>query len=194
MAAETAPKKKYARKKHSTRPRRQKKLPKSLDKLTFNDADWQGANLSRQLALNYAQNQKKKPIDIVTLIVLRKTGLSYAKIGTLFGLTRQTVRERLIPYAHQIETLKEYRAAKADILSVIERRLAEGMTEEKIKKAGLNQIAYAFAQVFDKGRLQEGKSTANISYRETVELRIKLERELKQLKEMGPEGYAELYG
>jgi len=60
--------------------------------------------------------------------------------------------------------LETYNDARASLLSVVEERLIGSLVnEEKIEKASLNNVAFAFTQVFNARRLEQGQSTGNIS-------------------------------
>lgn len=66
----------------------------------------------------------------------------------------------------ELENLKEYRTAKRDLLDATELGLLRELNDgEKLAKASINQVAYAFQQVHTAGRLESGQSTANISTR-----------------------------
>ena len=56
------------------------------------------------------------------------------------------------------------------------------MDPESIAKASLNNRAYAFTQVHNARRLEEGKSTSNVSYADFTRQMSDLDREIAELE------------
>lgn len=83
-----------------------------------------------------------------------------------FGLTHRAVNdviEYFKPIFQEIEQVPRYRQVKSELLDAAELKMLKSLlSEDKIEKASLNNVAYAFQQVFQAGRLQRGQSTANI--------------------------------
>ena len=59
--------------------------------------------------------------------------------------------------------LKSYQENKSTILDNIEARVLESLTDAKLKKASARDTAIVFGTIYDKNRLEQGKSTANIN-------------------------------
>jgi len=68
-----------------------------------------------------------------------------------------------VPMIQNREALDNYKKNRADIYAETGRRLLEGVTEDKIKKARVGELVLAHAQISDKERLERGQSTANIN-------------------------------
>lgn len=76
-------------------------------------------------------------------------------------------------HSHVVQTLQRYnisqaevedfKANRADILAGLQHRLIKSVTEEDIKKAPLGSRVLAAAQLYDKERLEVGKTTSNIA-------------------------------
>ncbi len=71
--------------------------------------------------------------------------------------------KRFLSILVEPDELEAYKQYKISLLSSAELRLLERLVnDEVVEKASLNNVAYAFRQVFDSGRLEQGKSTENI--------------------------------
>ena len=99
-------------------------------------------------------------------------GLSYNQIETLTGIPHSTLHERLKWIDNLIknpEELDGYRDNRASILSSVELEMVRDMADEtRRSKASLNNVAYAFGQLHMARRLEEGKSTSNLSVHATL--------------------------
>ena len=105
----------------------------------------------------------QKGIALSTLIEYKKKDLSDQDIADLVGCSRPNVTQRLEPYKHLIDGLDNSRKNKSDSLEIMQEMLLGSITPEKIKGATLQQTATSYGILFDKQRLQDGKSTDNIS-------------------------------
>ena len=77
------------------------------------------------------------------------------------------------------------------MLSVKQRQMLEAITPDKLEAASAKDLSISFGVMYDKSRLEEGKSTANVSYAQLIAARKQKEAELAHLLEIGPEGYAQ---
>jgi len=128
-------------------------------------------------------------IDIRTAVRLRYVkGLSYADIGRYFGVPRQSVESALSRFKGLMLSKPEieaYEESKHLILSSVEAELTKQLTDkEKLEKASLNNVAYAFKQVFDSNRLQRGQSTSNIAYADLTQEIDAAEKEIEELQSL----------
>lgn len=130
-------------------------------------------------------------IDVGKALSLRiNDGLSYDRIAAILSkeqgrkVSKQGVWERLKPFERLIEdpqAIKAYESKKEDLLSAVEAKLlVEMLDPAKLKSATLNNVAYAFQQIFNANRLQRDKSTSNLSVRSVVEDIRKRREELRQ--------------
>ena len=112
---------------------------------------------------------ERNTIDVSKALTLRlKNGLSYQEIANQFNVTKQAVWARLKPFERFVgdpDSLKAYDSNRAKILNSAELRMvSELLDEDKLKSASVNNLAYAAKNLFDMRRLDQGESTANVSY------------------------------
>lgn len=121
-------------------------------------------------------------IDTEKALGLRMKGVSNVDIAKAFGVSHQAVSlrfKRLSELLNDKDALDRYEKNKTVLLSGVERELLENILDpEKLKAASINNIAYAFQQVFQANRLTKGMSTENISYKEINKDIIALEQEI----------------
>lgn len=106
-------------------------------------------------------------IDVQEALKLRLINkLTYQQIADIYGCTRQAVQQRLntlLGYFSGPEEIQSYKDTRPDILTAVESNLLQHiLSPDKLEKATINNLAYAFQQVFNARRLEEGKTTANL--------------------------------
>ena len=106
-------------------------------------------------------------INLVEALQLRFVNkLTYKQIGEKYGVSAQAVEQRISRFKEKFgdsEEIQQYTSNRDGILTVVEREiLARIVDPSKLEKATINNLAYAFQQVFNARRLEEGKSTANL--------------------------------
>ena len=94
--------------------------------------------------------------------------LSHRQIGALYGVTPSAVTRALRPFRQLIrrdpEVVSAYRQHEAALLDAVRLELVLNMlSEDRLAKASVNNLALAFRQVFDAGRLLRGQATGNLS-------------------------------
>ena len=107
-------------------------------------------------------------VDLSQALTLRiKHKLPYGAIAAQMGVTKQAIHQRLkrfLPLLTDTASTDEYECYKGQLLSSVELALVEQLVDkDKIKEASLNNVAYAFQQVSNAGRLARGESTENIN-------------------------------
>jgi transcriptional regulator with XRE-family HTH domain len=113
-----------------------------------------------------------KPPPLRELIGLRIQGLTNKAIGERFGVTSQAISKRISGALAFLdgERLDNYRKFKVQILECIEDKLlSELCNPDRMKKATLGNIAYAFEKVHIARRLEAGESTQNLGLHAMVE-------------------------
>lgn len=103
--------------------------------------------------------------DLATALKLRyENGLSYNLIAKFLNVAPMAVYKQLKRFEnliHDSETINNFKEKRTDILTGLELTLLAWMAkEDKLKNATVNQIAYAFQQVFNARRLEEQKATS----------------------------------
>ena len=102
-----------------------------------------------------------KPVPIEKLLKWRKQGLSYDEIGSMIGRSKQAVHQRLAPYRDAIENLPAFKEHRADLFAVQQSRLLNSLTDADIKRMAPASRVVSAGILYDKERLEEGKSTSN---------------------------------
>ena len=127
-------------------------------------------------------------IDVLKALELRtKKGLTYPEIAKYMGVTKQAVHaalKRFNTLLMQPGELDAFRGAKADLLESAEARLLnEVIDPDKMRKASINNVAYALGQVSNIARLEKGLSTSNVAYVDMSASLEELRQQRRQLEE-----------
>ena len=178
--------------KKTRKPRgRPRKDGQSYD-LTTDSRSKGGTDMS--LARKQVFNKKTRRMQVPdeTLLAYRYQGHSHNEISRLTGLSRSTIQTRLSKLAPEVQSIEEFRKkGRLDMLSVKQRQMLEAITPDKLEAASAKDLSISFGVMYDKSRLEEVKSTANVSYAQLIAARKQKEAELAHLLEIGPEGYAQ---
>jgi hypothetical protein len=117
-----------------------------------------------------AEKRVTKRIDVAKALKLRVQGNTYEEIAAVLGVTAQGVYQALDKFesfltdAGQPGLLQAFQDSRGELLNAMEMRLMRSLVDEDaISKASLNNRAYAFEKIHQARRLQEGKSTENVS-------------------------------
>jgi hypothetical protein len=109
-------------------------------------------------------------VDVAKALKLRTQGNTYEEIGSILGVSKNAVHkaihnfEAFLQEAGQPGVLQAFQDNRGQLLSAIEMRMLRSLVdEEAISKASLNNRAYAFEKIHAARRLEEGKSTENVS-------------------------------
>lgn len=114
-----------------------------------------------------AIDQKLDKVNLLEALQLRYINkLTYQQIADKFGVTKQAIEQRLSAFKDKFGDSQEiqlYDTNRNSLLTLAEKDLLTTMLDpSKLEKATINNLAYAFQQVFNARRLEEGKSTANL--------------------------------
>lgn len=110
-----------------------------------------------------------KGIAIENIVELKKKGLSNDQVAKILGCSKTNVTQRLRDCKDELEGLERYKNHRADILAWKGRRVLNAITEDDLKSASLLQKTTAYGILYDKERLELGKSTENISARTLIQ-------------------------
>jgi hypothetical protein len=129
----------------------------------------------------------KPKIDIGYALKLRlHNKLSYTEIGKKLGCSRAYISKSLKPFKKFLanpEALSAYENEKGKLLQGAEMVLLSNIVDnDKIKKASINNIAYAFNTISQQGHIARGEATANVNYHVMTENLNELERELEKIE------------
>ncbi len=107
-------------------------------------------------------------VDIGKALKLRlQGGLTYQQIADVLGTYKTTIVRALKPFLALIknpEALQVYKDNRAALLNAAEMTLlSSALRPDKINKASSRDMVVSFGIVTDKRRLEEDKSTSNVS-------------------------------
>ena len=127
-------------------------------------------------------------IPIAKMLEYRSQKLTHKEIGKLLGCSKENVTQRLGRYRDHIEGLEAYKERKADVLHLKASMLLHELSPSKIKEMSGYQLVGSYGILSDKARLEEGKSTSNVSLAVTAtrlsEDIERLEKELTTLPDL----------
>jgi hypothetical protein len=116
------------------------------------------------------EKQVSKRIDVPKALKLRIQGNTYEEIAKIFGCSRQAIAQSLDKFesflieSGQPGILSAFQDNRGQLLNAMEFRMMRSLVDEDaISKASLNNRAYAFEKIHQARRLEEGKSTENVS-------------------------------
>ena len=104
----------------------------------------------------------KNKITTSDILQLKLQGMNLTEIGDKFGISKQAVSQRIKGVFKLLdnESLEAYQANKVKILTAVERALIDNLVnKDKLKQASLNNVAYAFGQINNAKRLEQGQPT-----------------------------------
>lgn len=102
-------------------------------------------------------------VDVPLAVALRMKGLKFREIAKYFEMPEKVLFDAVKPYMKDDVCVELYEANRTSILQTIQARLMTGISVDKIEKASLKDIAISFGVLYDKERLQENRSTENVS-------------------------------
>ena len=112
-----------------------------------------------------------KYIPVEKIIELRKRHLSCSEIAKLLGCSKANIVQRIRKISNEIELTNHYINNRSTVFAFHQRKIMESITEADRKKAGLRDKVISVGVLFDKERLEEGKSTQNIAYADALKAR-----------------------
>ena len=121
------------------------------------------------------------------LLELKLKGLTNEQIGNKYGVTFQAISKRIRGIFKLLdkENLQAYKENKVHLLTAVEQELLDNiLNPDKIKKATLGNIAYAFDKVYQANRLEQGLSTENVAYSATITKIDDRSSEITRLKQL----------
>ncbi|MDD4874059.1 MAG: hypothetical protein PHE15_03695 [Dehalococcoidales bacterium] len=111
------------------------------------------------------QNLRPRSARANKIIELKETNpaLTVREIATLTNCDHSNVVRVLQRYGIVAQEVNEFKDHRAEVLAGLQHRLIQSITSEDIKKAPLGSRILAAAQLYDKERLETGKSTGNLA-------------------------------
>ena len=113
--------------------------------------------------------RKSKSADIIKL-KLRNKELTTREIGKLTGTSHENVIQTLQRYKIDTKQLTGFKKTRADIMAGIQDNILSTINDDIINKSSLKDRIISASILYDKERLETGKSTQNIAMSKVVEL------------------------
>ena len=130
----------------------------------------------------------KTSIDVRKALTLRlKNHLSYQDIADHLGVSKGGVYDALKPFIDALGdpiAIKAFEDNEGGLISAAKMKMYTFITDDAVlKKASLNNLAYAYSQIDTVKRLEEGKATAHIAYADYGKKIDELDAEEQELRE-----------
>jgi hypothetical protein len=108
------------------------------------------------------------PVDVSAALDLRLNhNLPYSKIAALQGVSPQAIHKRIKALLPD-NSVQDYVQQRANILAAKQINILESVDDKRLADATLNNLAFAFTQLYNAERLERGLSTENIDIRSQV--------------------------
>lgn len=95
---------------------------------------------------------------------MREEGKTYEEISEFFGTEVQTLKNHLWGKFPEDQAIDKFKKNLPNELRKKQKIILDSITETSIASAPLKDKAMAFGILFDKTRLEEGKSTENVAH------------------------------
>jgi hypothetical protein len=150
----------------------QTNTPATTEKLNIGDPEKSETGKTEQKQGKQAKSATKSPKNLRPrstrankIIELKETNpaLTVREIATLTNCDHSNVVRVLQRYGIVAQEVNEFKDHRAEVLAGLQHRLIQSITSEDIKKAPLGSRILAAAQLYDKERLETGKSTGNLA-------------------------------
>ena len=128
-------------------------------------------------------NRIAKQIPIESIIAYAQKNLSYAEIAELVGCSKQNVQQRLNYVGYTRLNLDNFSKHRADTFAHLQSRLLNSIADEDLKDINPLQRVVAAGILYDKERLERGKSTSNINVVEVTGTIADLQAQASKLRE-----------
>ena len=127
-------------------------------------------------------DRSHKNIPIETIIEYRNRGLSYTEIAKLTGCSRQNVQQRLETVEYSKEDIENFKKHRGDVFAFLQSKLINSIDSDAIKGMQPYQRIIGASILYDKERLEQGKSTGNINILEVTATIDDLQRQAEVLR------------
>lgn len=112
-------------------------------------------------------------VDVGRALQLRiEQGCTYQEIADIQGTSKQAVHKRLKPFLRLLDdpdAVRAYGKNESMLLDGARMQLLANIVDpERLSKAPVNSLAFAFDKLFNAGRLLRNQSTANIGLRQAI--------------------------
>jgi predicted transcriptional regulator len=119
-----------------------------------------------KLLIEYKPNPRNQKVDPAVVIALNKGEFSTSQIAEEVGCTPSNVRRILKQYKFEAENITEFQNNEGLIQNGVKQKIVEALATGSIQiktAKDAKDAALAYSIFYDKNRLQENKSTANVA-------------------------------
>ena len=132
-----------------------------------------------------------KKLSTKELLKLNIKGMTQTQLAALTGTTRQNISLRLSNYISKLELLEDpekmrhFVDNKSKILTAVEGEILDYLVNpDQLKKASVNNLAYALQNIHNINRLEQGKATQNININVLIDRKKEIESMLASQTEI----------
>lgn len=114
---------------------------------------------------------KNIPLEDILEMQSRNPDLTPQEMADIFGCSRENIGRRLRKAGVRTKSLDRFRKYEGKVIASIRQNMAAELasrTPEELKDVSVRDLSVTFGVLYDKGRLEEGKSTSNISIAEAA--------------------------
>lgn len=94
---------------------------------------------------------------------LRGKGVSLAQIARMRGVSRQAIAQTIKRHGIAPEDVETFKKGKSALLHAKQKILLDHITPERVRTMAVRDATVSFGIIYDKTRLQDDKSTANLA-------------------------------
>ena len=105
----------------------------------------------------------RKGIDLADILRYKLRGYTQTDIAAKLGVTQTTISQRLsgLSMLFDVDAITAYKTSRVQMLTATEAMLLSELWDPvRRAKASLNNVAYAYAQIHNSRRLEEGIATS----------------------------------
>lgn len=102
-------------------------------------------------------------ISITDILRKQDSGKTISEIAKDFEVSVATINRALQSYRQAVGAVKEFKQVRGNLFADLQRRILTSITDIDIKKAPFGTKILALCQLYDKERLENDLSTANIA-------------------------------
>ncbi len=136
--------------------------------------------------------KKDEIVPIETILNYYGKGYSINVIAKMLNVSTANITQRIKSVMRKLEqkrpSLSLYVKDRKEFFRLGQMTLlAEALKEDKLKRIPTEKAISAAKQLYEMERLEEGKSTANISYESIVKLEAEILEALKEYEKLNPQ-------
>lgn len=109
-------------------------------------------------------NKKFSDVELISALNIAEGNATHA--AQELGVTRSAVVKRrdMLPTGALIRDVADFRIKRADVFADLQLKVLANITPDKLAKCSAQQLATIAAILYDKERLEAGKSTENVAH------------------------------